>query len=256
MHQQNPAPLLLSHLLTDGAPVYPGDPCVRIRPALTLERNGVAVTALAFGSHAGTHVDAPAHTVPGGRTVDQLTHAELCGEALVLGLAGVGPGEEIDADRITALLDAATPVPVRVLLHTGWDAHWDAPAGPEREHRLRSHPHLSAEAAARLWDCGVRLLGTDCLSPDPTSPVPEAGDGFPVHALFLGRDGVLLENLAHLGALRPEMTGAEKSSAEATDTTADWRARVHLEVHPLPLAGADGAPARVLARPHLRGGHR
>ena len=213
-------------------PVYPGDPGVRIRPALTVAQDGVAVMALEIGSHAGTHVDAPCHTVPGGRTVEGLTWDELCGDALVLGLAGLGPGEPISAARLAPLLpgtDAQTPA--RLLLATGWDRHW-------RDGLLRArHPFLTGEAAAMLWDRGIRLLGVDMLSPDPTGLAGEPD--LPTHAVFLGGDGIIVENLVGLDALRP--AGAAPR--------ADWSARLRLEVHPLPLAGGDGSPARVLAWP-------
>ncbi len=213
-------------------PVYPGDPGVRIRPALTVAQDGVAVMALEIGSHAGTHVDAPCHTVPGGRTVEGLNWDELCGEALVLGLAGLGPGESISAARLAPLLpgtDAWTPA--RLLLATGWDRHW-------RDDLLRArHPFLTGEAAAMLWDRGIRLLGVDMLSPDPTGLAGEPD--FPTHAVFLGGDGIIVENLVGLDALRPAGTAPR----------VDWSARSRLEVHPLPLAGGDGAPARVLAWP-------
>ena len=39
---------------------------------------------LDMGSHTGTHVDAPAHTVAGGRTMADVSLDELVGEALVL----------------------------------------------------------------------------------------------------------------------------------------------------------------------------
>ncbi|CVN78032.1 MULTISPECIES: cyclase family protein [Micrococcus] len=232
MASDSVAPLLLSRPLEDRMPVYPGDPGVRIRPALTVAQDGVAVMALEIGSHAGTHVDAPCHTVPGGRTVEGLTWDELCGDTLVLGLAGLAPGEPISAARLAPLLpgtDAQTPA--RLLLATGWDRHW-------RDGLLRArHPFLTGEAAAMLWDRGIRLLGVDMLSPDPTGLAGEPD--LPAHAAFLGGDGIIVENLVGLDALRP--AGAAPR--------ADWSARLRLEVHPLPLAGGDGAPARVLAWP-------
>lgn len=237
-------PLLLSHALRDGTPAYPGDPEVRIRPALTLAQDGVAVAELHLGSHSGTHVDAPAHTVPDGRTADRLAHAELCGPALVLGLADPAPEQVLSAARLARLLPAGD-VPARVLIATGWDAHWEDDALRER------HPVLAADAARLLWRRGMRLLGVDTLSPDATCGDGPAADtsaphaaadptpDFPVHETVLGEDGIIVENLCGLGALRPA----------ATAEGADWCAPVHLEVHPLPLADGDGAPARVLAWP-------
>ena len=59
----------LSHPIRDGMPVYPGDPEVSIGPALTVDADGVDVARIRMGSHTGTHIDAPSHTVRGGRTM-------------------------------------------------------------------------------------------------------------------------------------------------------------------------------------------
>lgn len=47
----------LSHPLTAGMPVFPGDPEVQIVPALTLAADGVAVASIACGSQSGTHIE-------------------------------------------------------------------------------------------------------------------------------------------------------------------------------------------------------
>src|SRR5690606_40891197 len=74
----------LSHPLVTGMPVYPGDPGVRITPALELGEHGVAVTRLDLGSHAGTHLDAPSHSIAGGRSVDEIPLGLLVGPARIL----------------------------------------------------------------------------------------------------------------------------------------------------------------------------
>jgi arylformamidase len=42
-----------------------------------------------IGAHTGTHIDAPAHFIDGGKTVDQLDLGALIGPARVLDLTGV-----------------------------------------------------------------------------------------------------------------------------------------------------------------------
>ena len=60
--------------------VYPGDPAVSVT---SMVLGGARVSALEFGSHTGTHVDAPLHFVDGGYGVDQLPLDALVGPALV-----------------------------------------------------------------------------------------------------------------------------------------------------------------------------
>ena len=51
---------------------YPGDPRYNVRSAATIDKDGVAISMHSFGSHTGTHIDAPAHFIPGGATIDKL----------------------------------------------------------------------------------------------------------------------------------------------------------------------------------------
>lgn len=63
----------LSLPLSNDTPVYPGDPKVKIKPVLTIPKDGCSVHQYEFGGHTGTHIDAPAHFVEGGKTLDQLS---------------------------------------------------------------------------------------------------------------------------------------------------------------------------------------
>ena len=234
----------LSHPLTTGMPVYPGDPTVSIAPALHLADDGVAVAHLSLGSHSGTHLDAPSHSIAGGRTVDRIPLDLLQGEAMVLHVQ-VAAHHRITAADLPRTLPARLPRIVCVA--TGWDrvfagAGSGAGSGTEPgagvdepgsgmepgagvdEPGMLDHPVVAPEFARELWARGARVLGVDMLSPDPSG---ELGDGtLPVHEIWLGQDGVIVENLAGLTAL-PD--------------------RVEMIIAPLPLAGADGSPVRAMA---------
>ncbi|MGR2753333.1 cyclase family protein [Agromyces arachidis] len=203
----------LSHPIADGMMVYPGDPGVHLAPALELERDGAAVTALELGSHTGTHVDAPSHTVAGGRTMAEVSLDELVGDALVLHLDGLADGETYGLDRIGDLPDRVPPI---VVVDTGWWGHF----GTDRALR---HPSMSADAARELVARGMRVLAVDTLSPDPTDAAGTTA--FPVHEVVLGGDGLIVENVANLGGLP---------------------SRVRVGFFPLRLAD-DGAPVRAVA---------
>lgn len=209
----------LSRPIYEGMPVYPGDPEVRLREALTIERDGAAVTEVRAGSHTGTHVDAPAHVVPGGRTLDRVSLEELSGDALVIHVAAwLDPAADEALDESALRLDALEAVPPIVLVRTGWAGRFGSAA-------YLQHPFLTRGAAARLIDLGMHVLGVDALSPDRSSD-QAAGSSLPVHELVLGADGLIVENLRGL-----ELLGE--------------RARVGL--FPLALDGTDGAPVRAVA---------
>lgn len=206
----------LSHPITAGMPVYPGDPQVAVTTALNIDDDGAAVARLELGTHTGTHLDAPAHTIPGGRTVDQLDLTLLDGEACILPVQ-TDQTESLQEQQLDAsdLRSLPAELPRIVCIATGWDQYFHAAL---HEH----HPYLGLELAQELWRRGARVLGVDTLSPDPTSKPAE----FLVHEFWLGNDGIIVENLRQLTEL-PD--------------------RVHMTMLPLPLTGLDGSPVRAVA---------
>jgi len=209
----------LSHPVEDGMPVYPGDPAVRISPATTIGEHGYNVLHLHLGSQSGTHVDAPYHFLEGGARIDELPLELFLGPALVVDVRGKRPREAITWADLAPHAGQLGP-DRRLVLHTGWDAHW----GSER---YLAHPFLSGDAAERLVALGLRTVAVDALSLDETVPGGAGEGGFAAHAAVLGAGGVIVENLRGLAALRT-----------ATPV---------LSVLPLRLAGGDGAPVRAVA---------
>ncbi len=210
----------LSQPVHTGMMVYPGDPAVEVSPALTLDRDGVAVAAVRLGSHTGTHLDAPAHTVSGGRTTGSVGLDELTGDALVVHLPQLPPRSAFGLDAIDGALEHGLPdrLPGIVILHTGWSRHFSAPTATE-------HPVLQAAAASELIRRGMHVLAVDILSPDRTEP---GSTEFPVHAAVLGSDRLIVENLTNLAGL-PQT--------------------VQVAFYPLAI-DADGAPVRAVALDH------
>src|SRR6202158_3368510 len=68
-----------------GMPIYEGDPSVDIASWSTLAKgNSANVSVLHFGAHTGTHVDAPAHFIPGAPELQSMSLEILIGEAHVV----------------------------------------------------------------------------------------------------------------------------------------------------------------------------
>jgi kynurenine formamidase len=182
----------LSHRISDGMQVYPGDPGVSVESALTVNEDGVDVSLLHLGSHTGTHLDAPSHTVTGGRTTGSITLDELVGDALLVHLPALSPHASYGLAEITAALGELPPaVPAIVIMDTGWAQHFGTD-------EALAHPALAPDAATELMRRGMRLLAVDTLSPDPTG---EGSTDFPVHEVLLGSDGLIVENITGLVGL-------------------------------------------------------
>lgn len=194
---------------------YPGDPEVTCSTALSIERDGVAVTALRLGSHTGTHVDAPAHLIAGGRTLAAIHLDELCGEAIVLAAPGLSDRSRYGLAELEASAPLPTSLPPIVIIDTGWARHFGTA-------RALRHPFLDGDATKELVRRGMHVLAVDTHSPDATSG---QGTDLAVHRAVLGSDGLVVENLTNLVGL-PE--------------------RVRVGFFALRL-GQDGAPVRAVA---------
>src|SRR5258708_14142723 len=71
--------------IRSGMPVYEGDPGIEIKAWTALAKGDSSnVSFLHFGAHTGTHVDAPAHFIQGGRKIDALALETLIGPARVI----------------------------------------------------------------------------------------------------------------------------------------------------------------------------
>jgi arylformamidase len=69
--------------------LYPGDHAPVLRQLASLKHGDrLTLTELTIGCHVGTHVDAPAHFIHDGPTVDQLDREHFAGPATVLDLTG------------------------------------------------------------------------------------------------------------------------------------------------------------------------
>ncbi|NJE25135.1 hypothetical protein E3E22_00520 [Thermococcus sp. MV5] len=74
----------LSMELSGNILVYPGDPKVEIKAWSTIEKDGYYMNTLFMGEHTGTHVDAPAHFIKGGKTIDEMPLDKFIGEGAVI----------------------------------------------------------------------------------------------------------------------------------------------------------------------------
>lgn len=213
----------LTRAIKAGMPVFPGDPAVNVFPAAELERDGCRVADLRFGSHTGTHMDAPAHVLERGETLDRLEPERFFGSALAVDCreavrfsleAGVYP--EIPLSVLEPVREAAEKAEF-LLFWTGWESRWGTPE------YFSGYPVPSLELCRYLAESGKKGMGLDTASVDPMG-----AEGLPRHKLLLGGRGmVILENLTNL-----EEMGEHPAFLIAL---------------PLKVQDSDGAPARVAA---------
>ncbi len=207
----------LTALFRTHMPVWPTAPLPVVEPVGFVPRDGYLVERITAFTHSGTHLDAPAHFLESGRTVDQIPPADLTGTGAVLDLRTELKGSTIPLAAVQKHWPKNFS-PEIVLLETGW-SHDRAPT----KHYLYDFPGIEPGTAEWLVQKQVKGVGTDTLGIDPFS-----NSKFEAHKVLLGKGIWILEALDHLDSLQ-----------EGTAYT--------IVAAPLKLEGASGAMSRVFA---------
>jgi arylformamidase len=204
----------LTHAFSNGMPVFPGLSEPSFDPIATVEADGYAMTSYRMLNHIGTHVDAPAHQIAGGDSLDDIGLDRLVADAVTIDVSHRDPHGAVTLAELEPQLDRVRPGDI-VLFYSdnarnyGTDAYWTGWSYPD------------AEAARALIDRGVSAVGFDGPSADPVDSTT-----FDLHRVWLGAGRMILENVNNLDLLP---------------------ARVPIVVAPMKVAAANGAPARIFA---------
>lgn len=173
----------LSHLVTNGMPVFPGTPELNMKAIANLGSEGFNELQILVSTHTGTHIDCPLHIIDGGfdttYKIDQ-----FYGRGIVLNCLNEGSILNVSFLRHHEDLLSNTDY---VLFYTGWDKYWG------RAEYFGKFPILSEEAAGYM--VGFKLKGTGIDAPgfDPVDSVD-----LPVHHILLSEGIILVENLTNL----------------------------------------------------------
>ena len=194
----------------------PGHPCPQLEPLTTLERDGIRNTLMTISIHTGTHVDAPAHIIEDGATIDEIPIDRFRRRGVCLDLREFArSGAPITLEHLEgAGFDASQVGGAILTLATGWsDEAWQS------ERLYGANPYLAEDASRALAEAAPSALGLD-FAVDDTKPWPN-------HTILLGAEVLLIENLMRL-------TELPRDGFEVT-------------AFPLKLTGQNGGPTRVVA---------
>jgi kynurenine formamidase len=190
---------------------------VQVEPKRRLADHGWNATTLSLYSHSGTHMDAPAHFLPGGATLDEQDLSVCIGPARVIDLTPIEPRALITSDSLGKHAGNVQPGD-RLLLRTDWYHHHGT---PEYRDQL---PRISAQLAQWLVDRQVSLLGVE---PPSVADVNNLEELTEVHHILMRGNVLIVEGLAHLDQLTTE--------------------RVDFIALPLKVRDGDGSPIRAIA---------
>jgi len=194
-------------------PIFPGLADPSFTPIAKVEEDGYAMSEYHLLNHIGTHVDAPAHQIAGGDTLDEIGLERLVTDAVTIDVSQREPGP-ISKEELEPYLSTLRGGDIVFLYSNnarnwGSDAYWTGWSYPD------------ADAARALIARGISAIGFDGPSADPVDSTT-----FELHRIWLGAGRLIIENATNLGEL-PE--------------------RAQVVVAPMKVRDANGAPARIFA---------
>ena len=147
--------------------VFPGDPAPAKEQLCSIAQGDLCnLTSFSMCSHNGTHVDAPAHFIQDGKTIDQMGLDAFAGDCLVVRREGAVSAE--DAEQI---LEQAVA------------------AGAAERILIAGKATLTAGAARVFAKANIKLYGNESQTVGPEDAPVE------VHKILLGAEIVLLEGV-------------------------------------------------------------
>jgi arylformamidase len=201
--------------ITSSTIVWPGDPKIAIRQMAAIADGAESnLSQIRMSIHTGTHIDAPAHFIDGGKTIGDIPLHKLIGEVLVMGV-----GEDIKVITGQTLVEHPQLEALRqarkVLFKTNNSKLWHTHPNEFSE----EYVGIDTSGAEFLAKLNLDLIGIDYLSISPFHDLEKP------HQILLAKGFVLLE-------------GVDLSQVPA--------GTYQLHCLPLKLQQSEGAPARAI----------
>ena len=200
----------LTHAFDSEIPHWPGfEP--EVRETIFHYDEGVGTKGTGFLAHRyslpgqwGTHVDPPAHFVPGKRFQDEIPVTEMMLPLVVFDVrdrAAANPDYQISMADVRAWEAKYGKVPAGAfaVMQTGWSARWPDAARMRNEddRGIAHYPGWSAEVLRYLYEeCGITASGHETTDTDPG--ISTSQNDYSLEAYILGRDKYQIELLASL----------------------------------------------------------
>ncbi|XP_059148588.1 isatin hydrolase-like [Physella acuta] len=179
----------------------------------TKKNNYYETGSYSTGEHGGTHLDAPAHFVKGGLTLEFLPIENTIAEGVMIDCseeARQNPRYQVTVEKIESWESEHGPIPQQaaVIFNFGWFKFFDDPVKFVGTSAAITDnfvfPTISEEAGEFLLrQRDIKIIGADVMSPDPFTIKGVQVDGMPIHQRYLARNRVIVENLNATDQLPP-----------------------------------------------------
>ena len=200
----------LSHPISNAMPTYPSDPDISIIREKDIDTDNTLVHSFKMGTHTGTHLDVPAHVIPGGKTLNNFSLSSFTGTAIKV--------DEISYNSLEKLKGVVEGV----VYDCGWDRHFKEPEifyGPDR-------PKISKKLIEIVIKMGIQFFGCDLPSVDASGSKNKS-----VHNALLRKNIIIYESLTNFDQLPLYIP-------------------FKFYGFPLPFVGLDGSPVRAIGMIH------
>ena len=197
----------LSHPISNEMTTYPSDPNVTIVREKEIHSDRTLLHRFTMGTHTGTHLDAPAHIISGGKTLDDFPLSSFTGKTVKVDLNSISDlgnfGEKVDG----------------IIFDSSWYKKFNEPKiyfGSDR-------PEIPKQLVKKAIEMDIKYFGCDLPSVDVSGSKDK-----PIHNALLGTNIIVYESLTNLNQL-PLLTPFQFYG------------------FPLPFVGLDGSPVRAVA---------
>ena len=167
----------------------------QITPLFGHADHGAAANKITMSEHTGTHIDAPFHFDPAGKTID-----EVAPDTLLL-----RPYKKFDLTALNEVADAAgfaLDGGDVAIIDCGWDRY--LPGGTHAKEPSwwgRNQPGLAEDACAMLLDGGVVAVASDTAACDVAARDGEIISGHGHVSAFLPNGVLIVEGLRGLAGV-------------------------------------------------------
>jgi len=196
----------LSHPISNEMSTYPSDPDISIVREKEIHLDRTLLHRFTMGTHTGTHLDAPAHIISGGKTLDDFPLSSFTGKTVKVDLNSIR-----ELDKVDEKVDG-------IIFDSSWYRRFKEPEiyfGSDR-------PEIPIYLVKKVIEMGVKYFGCDLPSIDVSG-----SEDKPIHNALLGANIIVYESLTNLNQL-PMLTPFEFYG------------------FPLPFVGLDGSPVRAI----------
>lgn len=196
--------------ITEKLVVFPGDPKFNKKAVSTLgAESHYGLDQITLCNHAGTHIDFPAHVIPGGKTSSDYQLDDLILDGMVIQVPN--DAKSISAEFVRGLSLKEKSCVFFKTSNSAISKHGEL---------VKNFVFIEPEAAQALLEKKVSIVGIDYISVDGYH-----AEDLPVHKLLLSNGVLIVENL-------------ELGSVESGE--------YKVFIMPTKIPNMDGLPARVM----------